>query len=564
MTSTPEVTNPSRSRWYLEYQFWGLMLFVLCCYAPRLTELTIRGEESRRGRIAWEMFDTGDWIVPRIQGGAVFYRPPLQNWMIALVGKLTGEVDAFAVRFPTLVAMFLTTAILYVYSRSFMSRLGAFAAGTAFTTFAQVLELGRLGETEGLFTLFVAGSLLIWKMLLNRHAHASVIWIAGYSLAALATLTKGPQAPIYFIGPVALFLLLTRRFRLLFSLSNLLGFGVFVAIIAAWQIPFAGQVGSTEQWKIYFRDVGPRFLEMGISTIASHMAVFPLGLFCGALLPWSFLLLAFFSRGFRSRLGSLREDALFCVISFFVTFPSVWLPPGASLRYYMPIYPVVAVLVGIVLERFSLDFAESGRSSLLLKRYWRLLGLVAVGTTLFIAGLSCLKPAAVWSQPLWLAFLLVPISVACAIFLWQRSALNSSQVLQRNLVVVSWMLALFCVSVVPNTRNRISQHAEQEVNQLRASLPAGTHLSSYGITHHLFLFHLREQVTVLPAPELVQEPLPDQGYFCLTIQDGNIPKLPFQWDRIATINCDRNQLPKIQNGVIIGRAISTPMTAASD
>jgi len=564
MNSTTDVTTPTRSRWYLELQFYALLLFVLCCYAPRLTEISVRGEESRRGRIAWEMLDTGDWIVPRIQGGVVYYRPPLQNWLIALVGRATGQIDAFALRFPTLIALFMTVSLIYAYARTFMSRLGAFAAGTVFATFAQVLELGRLGETEGVFTLFVAGSLLCWKGLLNRRSPAPVVWIVGYSLAALATLTKGPQAPLYFVGPTVLYLLLTRRWRFLFSFSHLMGIAAFVAIVAAWQIPFAGQVGASQSWKIYFRDVGPRFSQMEFSQIAANMASYPLELLCGALLPWSFFLIAFCSRRFRAQLGILRDDSLFCLFALAATFPSVWLPPGASLRYYMPMYPVIAILIGIVFERLALVCNEWDRSKHLLAGYWRLLAIFMSGTVVAIAGISIVNPQARWSQPLWLAMLLLIPGFLGAGFLWKKSLQFSSRSLQQNLIVASWFLALFCCTVVPNIRTKISRNAEHDIAQLRASLPPGTHFQSLGITHHLFLFHLREHVTVLHPPEMIQEAPPADAYFCLTVHRGKIPQLPFQWERIATINCDRNYSEKPIDEVFICRAAPHALTATDE
>ena len=80
-----ERAAPARP-WWREWELGLLLLLAACFYTIRVTDLSIRGEESRRGRIAWEIWQTGDWIVPRIQGEPVFFRPPLQNWLIVLVG----------------------------------------------------------------------------------------------------------------------------------------------------------------------------------------------------------------------------------------------------------------------------------------------------------------------------------------------------------------------------------------------------------------------------------------------------------------------------------------------
>lgn len=564
MTSPTEKTITARSPWYTERQLWGVLFLVLCCYLPRLTELTVRGEESRRGRIAWEMAESGDWIVPRIQGEPVYYRPPLQNWSIALLGKATGRIDEFALRFPTFIAIFLTTALIYAYARSFMSAHGAFAAGMVYVTFGQVLELGRLGETEGIFTLFVAGSLFVWKLLLNRSVPASIIWIAGYSLAALATLTKGPQGPLYFVAPVTLYLLLTKQWRLLFSGAHLLGIAAFVALVAAWQIPFAYQVGAERSWNIYFRDVGPRFNQLGVSTVFSHMLTFPLELLFGSLLPWSFLLACFLSKSFRSRLGTLRDDCLFCLVSILVTFPSVWLPPGASLRYYMPLFPAFAVLIGVVFERVESVYEEGNRLRFLLTGFWRLLSVAVGGTAVFIAALSWIDPSAEWSQAIWLTPILLAVGIIVSILLWRGSSYTTAFRFQTNLTVVAWFLAFFYCSVVPNIRNKISLHAESDIARLRSTLPPGTRLNSLGIVHHLFLFHLRDRVNLLSPPEEIVASPPTGSYFCMQTWNGVIPSLPFQWERIATVNCDRNLRPNPIDEVVIGRVISPQLTTAGE
>ena len=139
-----------------------------CFFGIRVADLSVRGEESRRGRIAWEMWQNGDWIVPRIQGEPVFFRPPLQNWLIALVGMIHGEVDAVALRIPSVVAILLAVGVTYGYARSFLSRFGAFTCGLSLASLGQVLELGRLGETDALFMLFLSGSLFVWKWCENN------------------------------------------------------------------------------------------------------------------------------------------------------------------------------------------------------------------------------------------------------------------------------------------------------------------------------------------------------------------------------------------------------------
>lgn len=170
-----------------------LIALVLAVYFLRLDHLTIRGEESRRATVGMEMIATGDWIVPRQQGDPYFSsaRPPLQSWSMAGLGLLRGKVDAMAVRLPSGVSILLITLLVYGYSSTFLSSAGGFAAGAAYATMGQVMELGRLGETDAMFTLFVSGSLLLWHWGFSRKWKPPFTWGIAWLCVALATLTKG-------------------------------------------------------------------------------------------------------------------------------------------------------------------------------------------------------------------------------------------------------------------------------------------------------------------------------------------------------------------------------------
>ena len=47
------------------------------------------------------------------------------------------------------------------------------------------------------------------------------------------------------------------------------------------------------------------------------------------------------------------------LIAIAVAYPTVWIVAGAQARYFMPLYPLIAVLVGLVIERCSV--AAMGR-----------------------------------------------------------------------------------------------------------------------------------------------------------------------------------------------------------
>ncbi|HEY2759599.1 MAG TPA: glycosyltransferase family 39 protein, partial [Pirellulales bacterium] len=150
--ATMPLLNTSPRCWR-EWQFWVLAAITAVIYLSRIVDLPIRGEETRRAMVAWEIVQSGDWIVPQQQHQPFLSRPPVGSWPIAWLTEASGDLSIFAVRLPSIAATILVTLLIYAYARQFLSRLGALSSGLAFATFVQVLQLGRLAETEALFTL---------------------------------------------------------------------------------------------------------------------------------------------------------------------------------------------------------------------------------------------------------------------------------------------------------------------------------------------------------------------------------------------------------------------------
>jgi 4-amino-4-deoxy-L-arabinose transferase-like glycosyltransferase len=542
--------------WWREWQFSLLLALTACFFGIRVTDLSVRGEESRRGRIAWEMWQNGDWIVPRIQGAPVFFRPPLQNWLIALVGAIHGEVGAAALRIPSVAAILLAVTMTYGYARSFLSRFGAFTCGLSLASLGQVLELGRLGETDALFMLFLSGSLFVWKWCENNRVSPYIGWCLSYALAALATLTKGPQAPAYFVGSVAIYCLITGRRRQLFSISHLCGILTALAVVGVWQVPYTLRMGLGDSIKLYFHDVGPRFYELSIKTVALHMVTYPAELLGGSLLPWSMWFVLLLSRRVREQLRPFRDNALYLGICIAVTFPSVWLAPLASLRYYMPLFPCVACLVGIVVEGF-VAAQERGGWAALICWYQRLLAVTMVAAGLGIVGLSRFDPTSVFAQPIPLAVGYLLVCGTAAAVVWRFSTRMTQAGLTVTFTLVACFLGLSQASIVVNIRQKSSEDARQAILALRDKLPPGEPLVSLGAAHHLFLLHLAQNVRMLPLDAQEPDAWGNDGYFCMWVKGNDTVRLCFPWKLIATISCDRNHSSDPTEIMIVGRRDET-------
>ena len=183
---TDSQPAPGPSRWRDGQLVILLLLIVSSIYFSRLSVLPVVREECRWARGAVQMIETGDWITVRQQGQVFPERPPMSVWGIAATGLVRGEVDTLAIRLPSVLAIILTCLLVYGYARGFISHLGAFAAALVFATMGQVLQIGRMGESESLFTLFFASSLLLWHLAYERSWNPTVMWSLGFGFSALA------------------------------------------------------------------------------------------------------------------------------------------------------------------------------------------------------------------------------------------------------------------------------------------------------------------------------------------------------------------------------------------
>jgi len=551
------------SRW-LELEVWLLVLLVGLIYFSRLTTLSLRGEEPRRAMVSYQMLQDGDWVVPKMQGEPWLSRPPLHNWVIALVAMATGDVDPIAIRLPSVLATLLTTLLVYGYARCFLPPLGAFAAGASFATMGQILELGRLGETEALFTLLLGGALLLWHAGYERGWPAAWTWVVGYGLAALAALAKAPQPPVYFAGSIGVFLILRREWRRLFTGSHLAGLLAFALIFGAWQVPFYLRLGWEGVWEVWFGEVLFASVGRTAARMVTHLVTYPFEIFI-ALLPWSLLLSCFLFRGFRERLGEARSPVAFLTICILIAFPTVWLPPGSRGRYFMPLAPCIAVLIGLVVQRCS--ESPSGTPWLRVwEWYLRSVAGVMVGAAMAVLGLGLLATPdeVAWAQPplFALAYALVGIGGGTVLFRISRHG-GAALGARAAVLLVAGFMGLTFTGVLTNKHLNTSVDTATAVARLKQELPQGHRLVSRTRVHPLFVYYYREPIALVAWPDDGGTLEVEGTYFCFNRFPGSAAPIPFAWEQIAAISVARSRVSRSQQDVVIGRRLPHQPGAAS-
>lgn len=551
MASQFHGSGPFRLRW-LETQLLVLVLVVGAIYFTRLGDLSLRGEETRRARVAIEMLESGDWIVPREQGRLFPDRPPLGNWLIALSMLATGSTGAIAVRLPTVLATLITSLLVYGYSRRFLTANGALIAGLAYATFGQVMSLGMLAETEATLTLFVGASLLVWHGAYRRGKPASQTWCLGYVLAALAALAKGPQGPIYFVAATTLYLFRRRDWRFWFSGGHVIGVLAGVGVVAAWQVPYAREVAWPLVLQTWGHTSAARFDYSSVWPVVRHFISFP-GEIAACLLPWSIWLLEYRHRAFRGSLDEeQREAAVFLAIAIAAAFPTCWLAPQARSRYFMPLYPCVAPLVGMVVDK-----AWSSAALLVTQALWRrylscaAAGAAAMGLMVAAVSFSPWLKTTLLDQPPAFAVAYLLLSAFMAAIVWRGRLPLTARRAAGGLVALAMFIGLTCNGVLMNDAIRRSDDIAAQVADVKQSLPRDVQLVSFGRAHHPFVYYYGQTIPWLDWPKSAMADGPE--YFCFHSVRGRRKPLPFEWKEVAIVRCDRYLRHQPVDAMIIGR-----------
>jgi 4-amino-4-deoxy-L-arabinose transferase-like glycosyltransferase len=431
----------------------------------------------------------------------------------------------------------------------------------------QVLQIGRLGESEALFALFVSASLLLWHVGYTRGWPPLAVWCAGFGFAALAALVKGPQAPVYFVAITTVYLFVRRDWRYMARWQFAFGACLFVAIIAAWQVPF---YLATDWQSVVATWSGLAADRIHLGGLAKHMVSYPIETF-SCLLPWSPLLVALAKRDTRALLADSRDVTTFLVTALLVAYPTVWMAAGARGRYFMPLYPVVAILVGMLIERSAA--AAAGTYPYRAWRQFLLLTSTMVAGAGLIVGISSLLPgdAAGWlHQPRWFDVLFGGVAAAAAFALWTCYRASNRVTPIAAVATVAAFVCIAFVGLMVNVNAARWNDPTVAIAELRSKLPANSPLVSLSPIEHRFAYFYETPIAELDWPLDVDDLPADVDYFCFMRHAGDTAEsraagrgrswtttrgtLPFAWEELASICVERKVKPDAPR-VVLARVI---------
>jgi 4-amino-4-deoxy-L-arabinose transferase-like glycosyltransferase len=507
-------------------------VLALALYLPWLGFTDLMHEETRRAVIARTMMQNGDFLVPLLGERIYLNKPPLFNWMIVSTSLPFGTVTEWSARLVTVLSLALLAATMVLAAGHRLGAAARWLLGIGTIVAGEIMHKAVLANVDIAFTLFVSASLWVWFALDDRGRRGLALWLPPAVLVAAAVLIKREPGLVFYYLGIGAFLLTQRRFGELFRPAHLTAAAVTLALIAAWLVPLIEHAGLAA----FLANVEEQVLDRGVSAepaeYVKHFFLFPLEIMVASL-PVSILLapLAWPSvrRAVRLRHGRMF---LFALVVVLVNLPVYWLRADAAVRYFLPMFPTLAVIAAMVFDTLACGRERWPRGAVMtLYALSILVSLLAVGfgsamTVLSVPGLfpEIAGPIVPW--PLMLVVGLA--TIAAIVYPAIRDRRDAARL--AFIAVVGFGVAMRITEIgfrIPYEAQRIREENDDVpaiLDRIREELPPGVEkVQAIGKIHHAFWFYDRENL-IVPLARLERSGEPASAYLLSWEETGPSPQ----------------------------------------
>jgi 4-amino-4-deoxy-L-arabinose transferase-like glycosyltransferase len=229
-----------RTDWLLLAGFCGFLFFFGLSYFG-----LVGADEPRYAQVARGMLARGDWITPVLGGKPWLEKPPLYYWQAMLAYSVFGVSD-WAARLPSAADATLMVIAVYFFLRKF--RPGLHLDGALMTASAAgVIGFARAASMDMPLSAMFTIAMLAWYA---WYVNGSRSYLAAtYVFLGLATLAKGPLAPLLAAGIIVTFAAVKKDYGLIWRTLWIPGILLFCAVTLPWFV--AVQLKNPEFFRIF-------------------------------------------------------------------------------------------------------------------------------------------------------------------------------------------------------------------------------------------------------------------------------------------------------------------------
>ena len=323
-----------------------LLLLAALSFLPVLGFYMV-GEEGIYTISSMEMRLNGNWLIQPLYGHDL-RRPPLMNWLVMPLAEIIGWKHVLiSARLVSIMATLGMAAWLYwLCCKLFDDKQFALFTALSCLTLADLsLYRGWLAYTDPTFAFFTFGAIAtLWVATIERHKGWLLVSIL---LLSCAMLSKAFTAYIFY-GTAALVLLWQRPARdFLLSPSALFIFALAMIVPFAWfaALPQAGGHSSS-----MLGEIVRKLSAVNTPGYFTQLAIFPFETafrLSPAVLLAVYLLLR--KRVTQTEVAPIHFRAALLISG--LSFLPYWLSPQSSIRYLLPLYPLIALASARIIWR---------------------------------------------------------------------------------------------------------------------------------------------------------------------------------------------------------------------
>jgi 4-amino-4-deoxy-L-arabinose transferase-like glycosyltransferase len=214
---------------------WVLLavIFAAVQFASLFTPPLLDDADASHAQVAQHMAESGDWVTMKVDGIRYLEKPPLPYWLDAGLFLVFGQ-NAFATHLPNSLALLGCAWIAWLWAtRAWGRRAGLYAALGVLTSIGPFL-FTRFAIPEALLSFLLLYAL--YHFMCGLESPIGKGFYRMWAALALATLTKGLIAPVFFTAAAIPLLLLSGQWRRWRELKPFTGTLLFLAIAAPWHI----------------------------------------------------------------------------------------------------------------------------------------------------------------------------------------------------------------------------------------------------------------------------------------------------------------------------------------
>lgn len=373
-----------------------LLTLFLAIYAATLwTPALLDDADATHASAALHIAQSGDWVTLKVDGLRYLEKPPLPYWLVALGDRalcmrgstFNEDLAAFAAHLPATLAVFLLTALGYWWALLAWDERAAFYSGMGLLTAAGVFLFTRIFIPEALLSLFLCAALFCF--LRGLELRRPIYFYGTAALIALAVLTKGLIAPVFFLLAAVAFLFTTGEFHRWRELRIVRSTLIFLAIAAPWHVLAGlrnrgGMNGRGFFWFYFMNEHVLRFLGRRYPMDYNKL---PTALYWSLhivwLFPWSFFIpvaIVTAWRKWHARPRGLRyggwRDADFAtrttlLLAIYAAIVLIFFSLSTNQEYYtFPVYLPLVMLTAAALARYERHGATQPGNAMQTERRW--------------------------------------------------------------------------------------------------------------------------------------------------------------------------------------------------